>query len=416
MPPADAAGDVTTDYRVVDGTARERVHDWDALQRYTRTNVVSGTTTDYYYTPSGRLSRVTAPGELPSTSDDLYIGDWARLDMTTGAWTDQVNANSTLVMELTGPRFEMPHRTVQETVAAVSDDQGTVVRQEEFAPYGARTAGTPAGRFEQHFQGIRGDEVMVAGGRAYDPEAGRWLARDFIHRDPRKVLDDPRLASGYAFDFSNPYAFRDPTGLDPAPEGKSEDTQVMYIRPKDVKRTDKKNNEYRWSISGEQQRKEYEAALGKFLHAKGIVRKDAKIGFQQLDAIRDVSKLASKDATSLVLVVHGFDKPEIGTRLANKAAGLPADHIDAGEFAKLISGTSYVSITILGCDAVSNQFSPNLAAELPAGGSVTGFKGDILDIQGHREPSKTQPGTLVLKYLFTRTPLETKRFSTGGKP
>src|SRR5207248_8044796 len=104
---------------------------------------------------------------------------------------------------------------------------GNVVRQEEFAPLGSRTAGSGTSSIEEHFHGLRSDELVIAGGRAYDPQLGIWLARDFIHRDPNKLLDDIRLVNGYSFDFSNPYRFRDESGLDP------QDTDVFYVTPKE---------------------------------------------------------------------------------------------------------------------------------------------------------------------------------------
>ena len=212
----DAAGQVTSDDEYLGGTHEVRGHRWDALQRYTRTTVFDGTSTEYFYTPSGQLSRVTAPSELSTAADNLYIGSWARLDMSTGTWTDQISANGRLLLETTGTGVEMPHRTIQDTVAAVTDSAATVIRQEEFSPFGTRIAGNADGRFELHYQGLRVDELVVAGGRAYDPRAGRWLARDPLHHDPAKFLDDVRLVNTYALDFSNPYAFRDPSGMWPS--------------------------------------------------------------------------------------------------------------------------------------------------------------------------------------------------------
>lgn len=402
----DPAGDVIGDAWVIGGTARQRKHSWDVLQRYARTAIRSGKTTNYYYTPSGRIARVVSPSELPSKSDDLYVGDWARLDMTVNRWTDQVNANGMLVMEITGPRFEMPHRTIQHTVAAVSDDLGKVVRQEEFAPFGARTVGSAIGRFEQHFQSLRHDELVIAGGRAYDPQVGSWLTRDFVHRDPSKLLEDTRLVNGYAFNFSNPYRFRDENGLDP------QDTDVFYVTPKDA--TDKKGEqEWKWSYAIEQHKQEYEAALGKYLRDEGLIRKDAKTQFHQLDAIRDVSKLATKDFGSVVLLVHGAgNAPKIYVQSPNSAAGTKGDPIKADEFAKLIAGTDYKTITILSCDTVSNKFAPNLAAELPAGGTVSGYKGNLLELKRHFEQSKTTPGWLRLTKVYGD--LSIQKFNTGS--
>lgn len=211
----DAAGQVVSDDNFVGWTHNVHSHRWDAVLRYARSAAASGVSTDYFYTPSGSLSRVTSPSELPSTADNLYIGSWARLDMATGRWTDQISANGRLLIEATGATVEMPHRTLQDTVAAVTDGNGSIIRQEEFSPYGTRIQGGAQGGFELHFQGVRSDELVVAGGRAYDSRAGMWLARDPLHRDPSSLLSDVRLQNGYSFDFSNPYAYRDANGMFP---------------------------------------------------------------------------------------------------------------------------------------------------------------------------------------------------------
>lgn len=416
----DAAGAVIEDNLVVAGTHRVRKHSWDALHRYAETQVFAGPSTEYYYTPMGRLARVSSPGASPNTSDELIIGDWARLDMTTGVWTKQVNANDMLVVEITGARYEMPHRTLQETVAAVSDQLGTVIRQEEFAPFGTRIAGSGDGAFAQHFHGLRTDELVVTAGRAYDPEMGAWLSRDLVHRDPNQILQNPRLANGYAFTYSNPYTFRDPSGLEPENTTQAADTAVLYIPPPDVVHhrdyKDKKGPiEYRWTIQEQAMKAQYEKQLGKFLAANRLVGKGAKVTYAQLTNIRDVANLAGKDTSSLVLVVHGLgDAPVIATQLPNPAAGTRGDAIKADDFARLLSGSGVRSVTILGCDAVSNKFAPNLADVLPAGGTVKAFAGHSLEIRTHTEAKKSMPGVLQLTKVYTKTPLKVNTLKTKG--
>lgn len=234
----DAAGEVTIDEEDLLGTHPVRAHSWDALERYARTLIFDGTKTEYFYTPSGKLARVIAPSELATTADNLYIGAWARLDTTTGVWTDRITANGNVYAERTGATVEIPHRTIQNTIAAVSDASGHIVRQEEFSPFGLRTAGTAAGRFEEHFQGVRSDELVVAGGRAYDTHAGSWLARDPAHRDPAALVEDVRLVNAYAFDNSNPYRYRDPSGAqvetesEPPAEPPAEEENCSGCRPR----------------------------------------------------------------------------------------------------------------------------------------------------------------------------------------
>lgn len=230
----DASGNVVSDNRVnASGLGRTRVHAWDALNRYVRTNVdavdnnVDGYA-EYFYSPSSKLTRVVSPGQGLVADDNLYVGQWARKNMATGAWTNTVHANDSVLGESTGPRFEMPHRTIQQTVSAVSNDLGQVIRQEEFTPYGARSAGASTGRNELHFHGLRSDEVMLAGQRAYDPSSGVWLGRDtLVLESPDAILSEPRLSAMYEFNYGNPMGLRDPSGTQPAPDG---DYTPDYVR------------------------------------------------------------------------------------------------------------------------------------------------------------------------------------------
>jgi RHS repeat-associated protein len=93
------------------------------------------------------------------------------------------------------------------------------LRREEFTAFGASKARSqaasvgPTGGWEERFHGIRADELMVAGGRAYDSERGSWLSRDPLAMgSPAAVLNDVRLGARYGFNNGNPYQYRDPTG------------------------------------------------------------------------------------------------------------------------------------------------------------------------------------------------------------
>jgi RHS repeat-associated protein len=119
-------------------------------------------------------------------------------------------------------RISMVHRTTGQSVAAVTDDLGIVLRREEFTAFGASKARSqatsvgPTGGWEEGFHGIRADELMVAGGRAYDSERGSWLSRDPLAMgSPAAVLSDVRIGARYGFNHGNPYAFRDPSGRMP---------------------------------------------------------------------------------------------------------------------------------------------------------------------------------------------------------
>lgn len=191
-------------------------HRWDALGRYARTAINGGETTEYFYTPSGQISRVVKPGAAATTADALHVGTWARKDMSSGNWTNSVVANGSVLAEHTLGRMEFAHRTIQQTVAAVSNDLGEVTRQEEFSPYGQRRAGASTGNWTEGFHGLRSDELVVAGGRAYDPKIGLWLSRDKLPlENPLAVIADPRLGVTYGFVYADPYSRRDPSGRQP---------------------------------------------------------------------------------------------------------------------------------------------------------------------------------------------------------
>ncbi len=230
----DASGNATQDVRVIVGAGagtRTRNHSWDALGRYVGFVEVGAAQTSYFYTPGGELARVTSPGGQVNSSDYLHVGAYARKDLTTGAWINRIIGANGAVAELRGPRIEMAHKTFGQSVAAVSNDLGAVLRQEEFKPYGkvlsavqAPSVG-PTGGWEERFHGIRGDELMVAGGRVYDAERGSWLSRDPLALGkPSAVVSDARLGAMYGFNNGDPYRYRDPTGrqgMDPAGRGEA---------------------------------------------------------------------------------------------------------------------------------------------------------------------------------------------------
>jgi hypothetical protein len=118
------------------------------------------------------------------TANYLHVCDLARKDTVSRGWIDRINGVGGVALEMRGLRISMVHRTVGQSVAAVTDDLGTVLRREEFTAFGASKARSqatsvgPTGGWEEGFHGIRADELMVAGGRAYDSERGSWLSRD----------------------------------------------------------------------------------------------------------------------------------------------------------------------------------------------------------------------------------------------
>jgi hypothetical protein len=189
-------------------------------------------------------------------------------------------------------------------------------------------------------------------------------------------------------------------------------TQVLYVRPTPPKPRIIRKIEYKWSFDTAEGRREYEAALHKHLRAQKIV--SGNTVYEPLSSSADIAKLADKTFAKLVLIVHSaHDGPAIGVDLGSSAAGTKPDWIMDDKFAKLIAPFGYTNITVLGCDSVSNKFTPNLAKLLPKGSTVTGHKGGNFVIARHFEPHKKVPGYLQLTRVSSN--LQLKTFKTEGK-
>jgi RHS repeat-associated protein len=141
----------------------------DATLQVTSTRTSSGTTTVYHYDDDGRLLAVDRAGVR------YYVA------------TDQLGS----------PRV-------------VTDDTGIVVRQLDYDAFGAvRTDTNPAFPLAVGFAGGLADPdtaLVRFGFRDYDPEAGRWLARD-------PALYQGGQSNLYAYVFNDPVDLVDPSGL-----------------------------------------------------------------------------------------------------------------------------------------------------------------------------------------------------------
>ncbi len=128
----------------------------------------------------------------------------------------------------------------------------------------------------------------------------------------------------------------------------------------------------------------------------------------------DIAKLAGDKFSKLVLIVHGASNgPAIGVDLGSSAAGIKPDRIMDDKIAAVLAPLGSANITILGCDAVSNKFTPNLAKLLPKGSTVTGHDGGNFEVTGHFESNTKVPGRLKLAHL--KSNLKPKTFKTEGK-
>jgi len=189
----------------------------------------------------------------------------------------------------------------------------------------------------------------------------------------------------------------------------SPDTQVLYVPPTPPKPQTIGKIEFRWTFDAEG-RREYETALDKHLKDKKLV--SGNTVYEPLSSSADIATLANTSFANLVLIVHGASNgPAIGVDLGSSAAGTKADWIKDDEFAKVIAPFGYTNITVLGCDSVSNKFTPNLAKHLPKGSTITGHKGGAFEIRRHFKPNKDK-GRLQLTRVSSN--LKLQKFKTKG--
>jgi len=220
----DGAGQATSDQLGLNAVfsipTRTRSHTWDGLGRYVQIDEQlagqAATRTSYVYADRSPL-RIRKYTGSTLTSDVVQLDQWATVDLVTGKISDRVIAAGMTVAELTGAEVHLLHRTLGSTVAAVSSSSGAIVRQEEFRPYGAVLKASGADSFEEHFHGLRRDQLTVAGGRPYDAEAGRWLSRDRLPLGSSSASLQSGLLDAYGFVADAPYRGRDPSGMAPDP-------------------------------------------------------------------------------------------------------------------------------------------------------------------------------------------------------
>ncbi len=105
-------------------------------------------------------------------------------------------------IDLTGSGHRWRHFDFRGNAKFVTDDEGRVIAHRRFAPYGtdALWGDDPDGI--GFAQGRELGELVLLGGRLYDPAAGRFLAPDPVFQ----------LVNGFAYAQSNPLWFWDPDG------------------------------------------------------------------------------------------------------------------------------------------------------------------------------------------------------------
>ncbi len=193
---------------------------------------------------------------------------------------------------------------------------------------------------------------------------------------------------------------RDLAGPDDAPTRAG--ALVLYVRPPAGS-----DGKLVWSFDTADGRREYEKALHAHLSAKTIVPAKGTT-YEPLSGSRDISRLASDKFEHLVLIVHSASNgPAIGVDLSGNG-----DWIKDERVAKVLDPLGYQTITILGCDAVSNGFAASLAKRLKKGATVVAHAGGAFAIGRHFEASKTIRGRAVLTRVSSN--LRLKTFKTGS--
>jgi RHS repeat-associated protein len=190
----------------------------------------NGASTKFTYGPDHeRLQQVDSDGETIS-----YIGDrlervhpaaggdeWRHIVPTPGgSWLIVTrSAAGTTTSSVLTDHLGSTHKVV-------SNDTGAVLVEESFAPFGARRRGndwaalpTPADRAafaRTTHDGFTGhshlDKVgfVHMGGRAYDPDLGRFMSVDSVAHPSR-----PQTLNPYSYVANGPLSETDPSGLDP---------------------------------------------------------------------------------------------------------------------------------------------------------------------------------------------------------
>ena len=215
----DAVGNVTSDL----SGATQRKFDYDAGQRIEA--IVRGTNlVEFEYGPLGRAhTRVTTSDEAREV---WHFGLIEERRSVTAKYIERripgpLGANISL-----RSHFADDAVVAESVVYAHGDGRGervftgnnaAVVQSATYGTFGATsTTGTGAALTQSDDLWNGGDNfpevgVVILGPRAYDPALGR-----FLQRDPFSVTARSSTANPYAFAFSNPVDFGDPTGLWPS--------------------------------------------------------------------------------------------------------------------------------------------------------------------------------------------------------
>ena len=214
----DGAGNVVRDQ----SSSQERRFTYDAGQRITAIDRGSNSV-KVLHGPAGRVrTRVSTPA---STRTIWHFGLTDEIRLSSGEIKTERNIPGPLGVNVSLRSAKIGNTLTHTVIYAHGDargnrvftgDGGAIVQSASYGTFG-QTSTTANGPLITQSDDLwnGGDNlpevgVVVLGPRAYDPEFGR-----FLQRDPIRVAVRSSTANPYAFAFSDPANFADPSGLTP---------------------------------------------------------------------------------------------------------------------------------------------------------------------------------------------------------
>lgn len=179
---------------------------------FDRANRMSSATGKASYTYDGHGRRVRLAHADGSTRLQIYSQDGRLLHgaHSSQGVTQHVYLGSRLIAEVVGGVPQYTHADALGSPVARSNASGGVLNRTRYEPYGATAAGTnPTGiGFTGHANDADTGLVYMQQ-RYYEPAISRFVSLDPITTDS----EDASAFNRYEYANSNPYTFRDPTGM-----------------------------------------------------------------------------------------------------------------------------------------------------------------------------------------------------------
>ncbi|MHB1938324.1 MAG: RHS repeat-associated core domain-containing protein [Acidobacteriaceae bacterium] len=150
-------------------------------------------------------------------SETIYFGGSpiALLNPSSGAWTDLIYGNGSMIAEVAGTQTATPVYRLPDhlgSLAVQTNGSGGVTGANVFLPYGEMLTSTTSDSFQ--FTGLPQDtenSSYHAGYRNFSTTQGRWLSPDPYNGS--YDITNPQSFNRYSYVMNNPLSFVDPTGL-----------------------------------------------------------------------------------------------------------------------------------------------------------------------------------------------------------